>query len=170
MTGSLEELPGLIAPRFARGRKRKRATDPALPGLHRDAGLEDLVRLRIAQIHECEWSRREQTRKLKARGERTLRLNLLGEWRTQMIFSDREKAALNLAEAITFDSIGGVPDQVVRVACLIFSESEMICLVLTILAINDWHYLSSSLAPGQAAKCASRPKSTFRQTTLKETP
>jgi alkylhydroperoxidase family enzyme len=145
MTGSLEELPALIAPRIARGRKRKRATDPALPGLHRDTGLEDLVRLRIAQIHECEWSKREQTRKLKTRGEKTLRLNLLGEWRTQMIYSDREKAALNLAEAITFDSIGGVPGEVMRVASHIFTEGEILCLVLAILATNDWHYLSSAL-------------------------
>jgi alkylhydroperoxidase family enzyme len=170
MNSSLEHLPAVIATKVTRGRKRKRATDPALSDLYPDPGLEDLVRLRVAQIHECKWSMHEQTKKMKARGERTFRLGLLKEWRTQMIFSDRERAALNLAEVITCDSIGGVPDQVVRVACLIFSESEMICLVLTILAINDWHYLSSSLAPGQAAKCASRPKSTFRQTTLKETP
>jgi alkylhydroperoxidase family enzyme len=135
-----------------------------------DNSLEDLVLLRVAQIHKCEWSIHEQTKKLKASGERTFRLGLLKEWRTQMIFSDREKAALNLAEVITGDSIGGVLDEVVRVACHIFTEGEILCLVLAILAINDWHYLSSSLAPCQAAKSASRAKSTLPQKTHKEIP
>ena len=160
MNNSLEYLPALVATKIIRGRKKKRAADLTSSALCVDPYLEDLVRLRVAQIHECEWSKHEQTKKLKARGERMFRLGLLKEWRTQMIFSDREKAALNLAEVITGDSIGGVPDEVVRVACHIFTEGEILCLVLAILAINDWHYLSSSLVPREAAKSASRPKST----------
>jgi alkylhydroperoxidase family enzyme len=144
-----EDQSALVVAQSLNRRKRKRPTEPTSSGLYLEPSLEDLVRLRVAQIHECEWSMHEQTKKMKARGERTFRLGQLKEWRTQMVFSDRERAALNLAEVITCDSIGAVPDQVIRVACVIFSESEMICLVLTILAINDWHYLSSSLAPGQ---------------------
>jgi AhpD family alkylhydroperoxidase len=140
----LEDLSALVVTESLKGIKPKTTTDPKSSGLCLDPGLEDLVRLRVAQIHECKWSMHEQTKKLRARGERSFRLGLLKEWRTQMIFSDREKAALNLAEAITRYSIGAVPDQVIRVVCLIFSEREMICLVLAILAINDWHYLSSS--------------------------
>jgi AhpD family alkylhydroperoxidase len=161
MNKSLEVLPAPVATKITRGRKRRRATDPTSSGRYLDPGLEDLVRLRVAQIHECEWSMHEHTKKLRARGEKPLRLVLLKEWRTQMIFSDREKAALNLAEVITCDSIGAVPEHVIRVARVIFGERETICLVLEILAVNDWHYLSASLAPCQAAKRASRPKSTF---------
>jgi AhpD family alkylhydroperoxidase len=170
MNNGLEDLPALIATKITRGRKKKRPANPTSSVFYLDPSLEDLVRLRVAQIHECEWSMHEQTKKLRARGEKSIRLGLLKEWRTQMIFSDREKAALNLAEVITRDSIGGVPDEVIRVACHIFTEREILCLVLAILAINDWHYLSKSLSPRPAAKSAIRPKSTFRQKTLKEIP
>jgi len=170
MNNSLENLPALIATKITRGRKKKRATDPTSSAPYLDPDLEDLVRLRVAQIHECDWSMQEQTKKLKARGEKPFRLVLLKEWRTQMIFSDREKAALNLAEVITCDSTGGVPKEVFRVACHIFTEREILCLVLAILAINDWHYLSSSVAPHLAAKSASCPKSIFPQKTLKKIP
>src|SRR5271156_716290 len=103
---TLEDQSALVVAQSLNRRKGKRATDPTSSGLYLDPSLEDLVRLRVAQIHECEWSMRVQSKKMKARGERALRLGLLKEWRTQMIFTDRERAALNLAEVITCDSIG----------------------------------------------------------------
>ena len=166
----LEDLSALVVAESLKKTKPKRTADPASSGLCLNPGLEDLVRLRVAQIHKCKWSMHEQSKKLRARGERSFRLGLLKEWRTQMIFSDREKAALNLAEAITRFSIGAIPDHVIRVACLIFSEGEMICLVLSILAINDWHYLGSALAPRQGAKSGRRPKSIPPGKTSKEIP
>ena len=82
MNNSLEDLPALIATKITKGRKKKRSADLTSSALCVDPYLEDLVRLRVAQIHECEWSMDEQTKKLKARGKRTLRLGLLKEWRT----------------------------------------------------------------------------------------
>jgi hypothetical protein len=70
---------------------------------------------------------------------------LLKDWRTQKIFSDREKAALNLAEAVTLNVMTKVPENAVRIATLIFGESETLCLILAILAENDWLYLGGSL-------------------------
>jgi hypothetical protein len=50
-------------------------------------------------------------------------------------------AALNLAEAITRNSVRYVAQEVVHAACLFFNEDETIRLILVILAENDWHYL-----------------------------
>jgi alkylhydroperoxidase family enzyme len=88
---TIKNQSALVVAQPLKRRKRKSATDPTLSGLCLDPSLEDLVRLRVAQIHECEWSMHEQTKKMKARGERTFRLGLLKEWRTQMIFSDRAR-------------------------------------------------------------------------------
>ncbi len=107
--------------------------------------LLDLARLRVAQIHGCKWNARQLVRSLKTHGERPRRLRLLKDWRTQKIFSDREKAALNLAEAVTLNVMTKVPENAVRIATLIFGESETLCLILAILAENDWLYLGGSL-------------------------
>jgi AhpD family alkylhydroperoxidase len=103
--------------------------------------LLDLIRLRVAQIHGCKWCERAHAKKLKARGETEARLRLLKDWRQKPIFSDREEAALNLAEALTRNPIRNVPGDVVRTVLLFFNESQILCLILAILAANDWHYL-----------------------------
>ena len=107
-----------------------------------EESLLDLVRLRVVQIHGCRPCMEEHTKELKARGETDARLRLLGNWRNQAVFSDREEAALNLAEAMTHQPIDSVPTEDLHVARLFFNEGEMICLTLAILAVNDWHYLT----------------------------
>jgi AhpD family alkylhydroperoxidase len=107
-----------------------------------DENLLDLVRLRIVQIHGCQPCMEEHTKDLKAHGETELRLRLLKDWRNQAVFSDHEEAALNLAEAMTYQPIDSVPTQDVHIARLFFNESQMVCLMLAILAVNDWHYLN----------------------------
>jgi alkylhydroperoxidase family enzyme len=80
---------------------------------------------------------------LKTKGETAARLRLLNDWRRAPVFTDREEAALNLAEALTHDPIGAVSDDVVHATFFFFNENEMLCLILAILAANDWHYLKS---------------------------
>jgi alkylhydroperoxidase family enzyme len=141
ITCSPEELAAFISGDAPTGRKRKPARDRTEADVYLDPRLEDLVRLRVVQIHGCKWGVQEQKTKLKVQGETYQRLHQLENWRTEGIFSDRERAALNLAEAITHDPISAIPDVVFHAACAIFSESEVICLILVILAVNDWHYL-----------------------------
>ena len=120
------------------------ATDAARTGMDLNPGLLDLVGLRVAQIHDCEWSVQEQVKKLKAKGETSRRMRLLKDWRSEMIFSDREKAALNLAEALTCNPIDSVPREAIHVARLLFDKTAMTLLTMAILAMNDWHYLGDS--------------------------
>jgi AhpD family alkylhydroperoxidase len=112
-----------------------------------EEGLLDLVRLRIVQIHGCESCMETHTKELKARGETDLRLRLLKDWRISAVFNDHEEAALNLAEALTYQPIDSVPTEDFQAARLFFSEREMVCLTLAILAVNDWHYLEPKTVP-----------------------
>jgi alkylhydroperoxidase family enzyme len=84
----------------------------------------------------------EQKKRLKAQGETYQRLRLLEDWRIQTIFSVREKAALHLAEAFTRNPISTVSEVAVYVAMAFFDKTEIFCLILAILAINDWCYLN----------------------------
>jgi AhpD family alkylhydroperoxidase len=106
-----------------------------------DSRLLELVRLRVVQIHRCPWCEQAHLARLKAQGENGVSLQSLRQWRDRPIFTDREEAALNLAEALTRYPVAAAPEKILHVARLFFNESEMICLTLAILAVNDWHYL-----------------------------
>lgn len=109
-----------------------------------DPCLLDLVRLRVVQIHGCEWTLNEQTQRLKVLGETSHRLQSIHDWRNQTIFSDREKAALNLAEALTLNPGENVREEVIHVIRLVFSEHEVVCIIAAILAVNDWFQTKAS--------------------------
>ena len=108
--------------------------------------LLGLARLRVAQIHGGKWTACELARSLESHGKKSRRLRLLKDWRTQTIFSDQEKAVLNLTEAITLHEMTEVPDNAIRIAKFIFGQRETLRLIVAILAENDWHYLKGSLS------------------------
>jgi alkylhydroperoxidase family enzyme len=135
---SLETLLTSAPAKVAKGGKKGAASDTARSDADLCPALLDLVRLRVAQIHGGDWFIQEQMSRLKAEGEIAYRLRRLKDWRKQTIFSLREMAALNLAEALTCNPINAVPLEAVRVAEVFFDRPAMVRLTVAILAMNDW--------------------------------
>ena len=108
-----------------------------------DPALLDLVRLRIAQIHHYKVGVEKHRLDLKARGESEERLDQLKAWHESSLFSDCEKAALALGESISLDPIESLPKQLVQEARRHFNKEQMISLLVAIMAINDWNYLTA---------------------------
>jgi alkylhydroperoxidase family enzyme len=71
-------------------------------------------------------------------------LRLLKDWRTQAIFNDREKAVVNLAEAVTLNGVTEASVNAIRIAKVIFGQSATLRLILAVLSENDWFYLKGS--------------------------
>jgi alkylhydroperoxidase family enzyme len=77
---------------------------------------------------------------LRARGETEQRLYMISAWReAPHLYSDRERAALAWAEAVTRLENQEVPDAVYGAASQKFSEVELAQLTLAIVAINGWN-------------------------------
>lgn len=64
---------------------------------------------------------------------------MLSAWREVPLFSERERAALALTEAITRVGDTHVPDDVVDAARAVFDEDELAQLVFEIVVINAWN-------------------------------
>ena len=79
---------------------------------------------------------------LRASGENKQRLYMLDAWRESPFYSDRERAALAWAEAVTLVTEGHVPDEVFEDARKQFSEAELANLTLAVVAINGWNRLN----------------------------
>jgi alkylhydroperoxidase family enzyme len=74
-------------------------------------------------------------------GDSWERLNLVATWREATVFTDAERAALELAEqgTRTADTAGGVTDQAWENAAAHFDEEQLAALVCVIALINAFN-------------------------------
>ena len=80
----------------------------------RSSGIEqsllELVKTRVSQINGCAYCLDMHTQDARAGGETERRLHVLAAWREAPFYSDRERAALAWAEALTEISVNSVTD------------------------------------------------------------
>jgi AhpD family alkylhydroperoxidase len=105
-----------------------------------------LVHLRASQINGCSVCVDMHARMLKHEGETTERLYTVAAWRDAPYFTDAERAALALTEAVTrlSDREDPVPDEIWNEAAKHYDERELAGLVLAISLINVWNRLNVS--------------------------
>jgi AhpD family alkylhydroperoxidase len=115
-----------------------------------DSNLRDLVRVRASQINGCLFCIDMHWKDARAAGTSEERLYALDAWRESPFYDERERAALELCEAITRLDAGHVPDRVWEVASAAFDADELAELVFAITAINAWNRLmiSARVEPG----------------------
>ncbi|MGB8961522.1 MAG: carboxymuconolactone decarboxylase family protein, partial [Pseudonocardiaceae bacterium] len=92
----------------------------------------------------------------RARGETEQRLYALNAWRETPFYTERERAALALTEAITLITDGHVSDEVYEQARRVFDEKEVGQIIWAAAVINTWNRLAiaarsvpGSYQPGQ---------------------
>jgi len=112
-----------------------------------ECGLEhsllELVKMRASQINGCAYCLDMHSKDARALGESEQRLYTLSAWRETPFFSERERAALALTEAVTtIADAQQVPDALYAEASQHFSAEELVNLVLAIVTINGWNRLS----------------------------
>ncbi len=120
-----------------------------------DSGIEPalihLLKLRCSQLNGCAYCIDLHWKDLRALGETEDRLYMLDAWRESALYSERERAALSWAEAITNVQDGHVPDAVYELVAKHFDEVGMSNLSLVCAAINLWNRMAIAgrAAPGK---------------------
>lgn len=116
-----------------------------------EPSLLELVKMRASQINGCAYCLDMHSKDARAAGETEQRLYTLPAWADTPFFTDRERAALALTEAITWITEGHVPDSVYDDAKQAFSEEELVNLTLAIVTINGWNRLAITFrsVPGE---------------------
>ena len=104
--------------------------------------LLELVKMRTSQINGCAFCLDMHSKDARAAGETEQRLYALSAWREAPFFSDRERAALALTEAVTLIAANHVPDAVLEDAAEHFTPDELSPLVFAIIEINCWNRLA----------------------------
>jgi AhpD family alkylhydroperoxidase len=117
----------------------KVVTDSALP-----AATQELVKLRASQINGCAFCTDMHTKDAEQAGETQLRLNLVAVWREATVFTEPERAALELTEQGTriADAATGVTDEAWANAAKHYDDEQLAALVSLIAEINAWNRLN----------------------------
>jgi AhpD family alkylhydroperoxidase len=124
------------------GYRAMRTFDRAVAECSLEGSLLTLIKQRASQINGCAYCLDMHAKEARAAGEDQQRLDVLGAWREVDLFSERERAALALTEAITLVADGHVPDDVVDAARPHFSERELAELVFMVVVINAWNRIA----------------------------
>jgi AhpD family alkylhydroperoxidase len=105
---------------------------------------QELVKLRASQINGCGVCTDMHIKEAVAAGESQLRLNLVAAWRDATVFTEAERAALELAEQGTriADAAGGVTDEAWANAAKYYDEDQLAALVSIIAVINAYNRLN----------------------------
>jgi AhpD family alkylhydroperoxidase len=117
----------------------KVVSDSALP-----AATQQLVEIRASQINGCAVCTDMHTKDAAHAGEASVRLNLVATWREATIFTEAERAALELAEQGTriADAAGGVTDEAWANAAKHYDDDQLAALVSLIALINTWNRMN----------------------------
>lgn len=111
----------------------KALTESSLP-----AATQELVSLRVSQINGCAVCIDMHTKEATAAGETAVRLHLVAAWREATVFTEAERAALELAEQGTriADAADGVGDEVWARAAKHYDEEQLTALALLVSFMN----------------------------------
>jgi AhpD family alkylhydroperoxidase len=122
----------------------------ALGAAERATGIPEttlqLVHLRASQINGCGVCVHMHARDLRKAGEPDEKIDTVAGFRDAPFFSDEERAALALAEAVTrlADRSDPVPDEVFEEAATHFDEQQLGALILSIAHVNLWNRLNAT--------------------------
>jgi AhpD family alkylhydroperoxidase len=108
------------------------------------AATQQLVALRVSQINGCAYCIDMHTKDAAQAGETSVRLNLVAAWREATVFTEAERAALELAEQGTriADATGGVSDEVWANAAKHYDDEQLTALISHIALMNTFNRMN----------------------------
>ncbi len=105
--------------------------------------IQELVRIRASQINGCGFCLDMHTKDAAQAGETSVRINLVAAWREAKVFTEAERAALELTEQGTrIADGGGVTDEAWANAAKHFDDEQLTAIVAQIAIINAFNRLN----------------------------
>jgi AhpD family alkylhydroperoxidase len=111
-----------------------------------DAELGELIKIRASQINHCAFCLDMHTRDARRHGVSEQKLDVIAAWEEAGgLFTERERAALALTEAITDLGDGHVPDEVYSRAAAVFTDRELGQVIAMAVTINAWNRINVTI-------------------------
>ena len=104
--------------------------------------IKELIKIRASQINNCAYCLDMHTEDAIKLGESERRIYLLYAWKESRLFTDEEKAVLQLTEEVTNISFNGVSEPVYQNTVEFFGEKVTAQIIMLIVVINAWNRIA----------------------------
>lgn len=106
--------------------------------------LREMIKIRASQINGCAYCIDMHTREALQVGETQRRIFALSAWKESPLFSEEERAVLQLTEEVTLISKHGVSDETYNNALKFYGENELAQIIMQVIIINSWNRIAIS--------------------------
>ena len=107
-----------------------------------DVTLKELIKVRASQNNGCAYCIAMHTEFALDHGESNERLVALAAWKESSLFSEQERAVLQLTDEVTHISENGLSDDTYDAALHALGESALAQAIVQIAAINSWNRIA----------------------------
>ncbi len=107
-----------------------------------DPKLCELIKIRASQINGCAYCIDMHTQEALKIGETQRRIFALSAWKESPLFTEEERAVLQLTEEVTLISKDGVSDETYNNALKYFNENLLAQIIMQIIIINSWNRIA----------------------------
>ena len=142
MDARLDFYGNAVSAKFA---KHINSAGAIITGSSLPPATQELVKIRASQINGCAGCTDMHTKDAEHAGESRVRLNLVAVWRDAKVFTEPERAALELTEQGTriADAAGGVTDEAWANAAKHYDDDQLAALVSLIALINTYNRMNA---------------------------
>ena len=106
--------------------------------------LLELIKVRASDLNGCAYCIDMHTQEALEKGETTRRLFAIAAWKESPLFTDEERAVLQLTDEVTLISKGGVSDHTYDEVLKYYKENEVAQIIMQIIIINSWNRIAIS--------------------------
>jgi AhpD family alkylhydroperoxidase len=131
----------------ARPAKALNALQDAVDKSSIEQPLQQLVRLRASQINGCAYCVDMHSQELLTGGDSQRKVFAVAVWWETPFFTERERAALELTEAMTRLADHPISDEVYERVKAHFNDQAMADLIFIVAVINTWNRLGATAHP-----------------------
>ena len=107
-----------------------------------DLKLRELIKIRASQINGCAYCIDMHTQEAMKIGESQRRIFALPAWKESPLFTEEERAVLQLTEEVTLIAEDGVSDETYNNVLKIFGENVLAQIIMQVITINSWNRIA----------------------------
>jgi AhpD family alkylhydroperoxidase len=107
-----------------------------------DPILQELIKIKASQINGCAYCIDMHTQEAMKIGENQRRIFAISAWKESPLFTEEERAVLQLTEEVTLISEDGVSDETYHNVLKFFGENVLAQIIMQIIIINSWNRIA----------------------------
>ena len=106
--------------------------------------LREMIKIRASQINGCAYCIDMHTQEALKLGENQRRIFALSAWKESPLFTEEERAVLQLTDEVTMISKDGLSSETYNKVLKFYDENELALIIMQVIIINSWNRIAIS--------------------------